>query len=124
MNSALYKYRNMFARRGAQFVPILIFDKITLIYIVVHLRSRERMRVTDSLRLCIKEKKGEIGLNPMTKAPSITEKQRDNTKNATKTSITQHFLIFCHVSGHFNILLDGMQYVFLCPRPERSAGGI
>ena len=38
------------------------------------------------------EKKEEIWLFPMTKAPTPTKKskmQRDNTKNATKTSITQ-----------------------------------
>ena len=39
-----------------------------------------------------KEKKEEIWLGPMTKTPTPTEKskkQRDNTKNATKPSITQ-----------------------------------
>ena len=38
------------------------------------------------------EKKEEIWLSPMTNAPTLTEKskkQRDNIKNATKTSITQ-----------------------------------
>ena len=39
-----------------------------------------------------KEKKEEIWLSPVTKAPTPTEKskkQRDNIKNATKTFITQ-----------------------------------
>ena len=38
------------------------------------------------------EKKEEISLSPMTKVPTPTEKskkQRDNIKNARKTSITQ-----------------------------------
>ena len=40
----------------------------------------------------VKRKKVDIWLSPMTKAPTPTEKskkQRDNIKNATKTSITQ-----------------------------------
>ena len=40
----------------------------------------------------MQEKKEEIWLSPMTKAPTPTEKskkQRDNIRNATKTSITQ-----------------------------------
>ena len=40
----------------------------------------------------IQEKKEEIWLSPMTKAPTPTEKskkQRDNTKTPPKTSITQ-----------------------------------
>ena len=42
--------------------------------------------------ISFKEKKEEIWLSSMTNAPTSTvksKKQRDNTKNATKTSITQ-----------------------------------
>ena len=56
--------------------------------------SRNVCVITNSLKHCIRleEKKEEIWLSPITKAPTPTEKykkQPDNIKNTTKTLITQ-----------------------------------